>query len=70
MRHGDTCCLCDDAILNVNEIVRPSVWPWLLLDAVGLAHRDCANGAVAQAEAGKQAAEDGYRDAMGWPETY
>jgi hypothetical protein len=67
VRHGDTCCLCGDPILDVNEIVRPTAEPWRLLEP-GIAHRDCANDAVAQAVAGRQSAEDAYRDAMGWPE--
>jgi hypothetical protein len=68
MRCGDTCVLCGDAILDVNEIVRPSAYPWNLLCVDGISHRDCANDAVANAIMGQQAAEDAYAEAMGWPD--
>lgn len=70
-RHGDTCGLCGDAILDVNEIVLASAEPWRLLGVEpDTAHRDCANSAVAQADAGRRAAEDAYGRAMGWPEGF
>lgn len=68
-RLGDSCGLCGDAILDVNEIVLASAEPWRLLGVEpDTAHRDCANDAVAQAKAGGRSAEDAYQRAMGWPE--
>lgn len=71
MRYGDTCGLCGDAILDVNELVLASAEPWGLLGVEpDTVHRDCANDALRQAEAGRRAGEDAYREAMGWPEGF
>ena len=67
MRHGPTCVICGEAIWDVNEIVNPAAYPWLLLDARGDAHRGCANTAVAEVDKAKREAERDYREAQGWP---
>ena len=70
-RLGDSCGLCGDAILDCNEVVRASAEPWRLVGVPGdLAHRACANTAVAEAEEAARSAALDYQDALGWPEAF
>ena len=68
-RMGDTCAFCLDAILDVNECVRPSAYPWLMADMPkeALAHRDCANTAMHDAAQAEHEQRRDYREAQGWP---
>ena len=62
-RLGPTCAICGEAIWDVNEIVCPAAEPWRLLGHKpgDIAHRGCANTAVAEADEGARSDEGDWQ---------